>query len=388
LRVAFLIVRKDLRERLRDRSALLIAIVAPLALAFALSLTIPDFSPGSLSFNLGLVDLDQGVASQGFKTGVVTPAELRGFVRFQEASSLAKGRSLARTGAVDAAIVLPSGLSLSTIGGRPARIQVIGNVDRPIGTLVARSLADTYASYVRTIQVASVAIGANRKETSRIATRVATSPPPAVISDNSTARKELGPKTYYPAAMAVFFLFFAVQYGISSLLDERRDGTLARMLVAPISRRSIVAGKALTSVALGVVSMTVLALATHFALGAHWGDPVGVGLLIVCAVLAATAVTALVTTLAKTSEQANAWLSIVAIVLGMLGGSFFPVAQAGGLLDKLSQATPHRWFLSGLQELFGGGSASAVMEPALVLVSIAAVCGSLALVRVRKLIEP
>ena len=65
--------------------------------------------------------------------------------------------------------------------------------------------------------------------------------------------------------MAVFFLFFTVQFGVSSILDERRDGTLARMLVAPIRRGAVLGGKLLTSVALGAVSMVVLAVATHFA---------------------------------------------------------------------------------------------------------------------------
>jgi ABC-2 type transport system permease protein len=113
-----------------------------------------------------------------------------------------------------------------------------------------------------------------------------------------------------------------------------------------------------------------------------------VGGLIVCAVLAATAVTALVTTLAKTSEQANAWLSIVSVVLGMLGGSFFPVAQAGGVLATLSKFTPHAWFLSGLQDLSSGGTLNVIVEPALVLLAITGVCGAVALVRIRRLIEP
>ena len=53
--------------------------------------------------------------------------------------------------------------------------------------------------------------------------------------------------------MAVFFLFFTVQFGVASILDERRDGTLARMLAAPIRRSSVLGGKLLTSLVLGIV---------------------------------------------------------------------------------------------------------------------------------------
>ena len=73
--------------------------------------------------------------------------------------------------------------------------------------------------------------------------------------------------------MAVFFLFFTVQLGVSSLLDERRDGTLARMLVAPVRHGSILVGKLLTSLVLGVVSMVVLAVATHLRARRALGQP-------------------------------------------------------------------------------------------------------------------
>ena len=146
-------------------------------------------------------------------------------------------------------------------------------------------------------------------------------------------------------------------------------------------------GKLLTSLVLGVVSMVVLAVATHLALGAHWGDPLGVALLIVAGVLAATAVMALVATLARTPDQAQAWGSMAALVLGMLGGSFFPIAQAGGALAALSLVSPHAWFLRGLQELSGGAGASAALGPAAAILAFAALAGGLAALRVKRLVR-
>jgi ABC-2 type transport system permease protein len=380
---ALLITAKDLRQRLRDRSAILVAVVAPLALAFALGVTISGFSAGSRTFQIGLVDLDHGPAASGFtRAANGTPVQL------QAEATTAQARRLVKSGKLDAAVVLPRGTSAATLGGAPVRVDVIGDPNNSIGTLVARAFADSYASYVRTVAVTSRALGSSRAATVTVAGEVAAAKSPISLGDVSTTQKNLDPKTYYAAAMAVFFLFFAVQFGISSLLNERADGTLARMLAAPIPRRSILGGKVMTSLALGLTSMVVLALTTRFALGAHWGNPLGVGALIVCAVLAATAVTALVTTLAKTAEQANAFLSIVSVVLGMLGGSFFPVAQAGGVLATLSKLTPHAWFLSGLQDLSSGGALSVIVEPALILLAIAVACGALALMRIRRLIEP
>jgi ABC-2 type transport system permease protein len=382
---ALLITAKDLRQRLRDRSAYLVAVVAPLALAFALGATIPGFSAGNSVFDIGIVNLDHGSAANGLYAAAAASG---GSLKLRDTATPVEGRRLVKSGKLDGAIVLPRGLSAAFVGGPSVQIDALGNPKNPIGALVAQSMASSFASYARTVQLASRALHATSATIVQIAARATSSPPPISISDTSTTKKNLDPKTYYAAAMAVFFLFFAVQFGISSLLSERADGTLARLLAAPIPRRSILAGKAMTSIALGLTSMTVLAITTHFALGAHWGKPLGVAALIVCAVLAATAVTALVTTLAKTSEQANAYLPIVSVVLGLLGGSFFPVAQAGGALALLSKATPHAWFLSGLQDLSSGGAVSVIVEPSIVLLGMTAVCGAIALFRVRKLIEP
>ena len=206
-----------------------------------------------------------------------------------------------------------------------------------------------------------------------------------MLANVSTASRQLDIGTFYAAGMAVFFLFFTVQFGVSSILDERREGTLARMLAAPIRRGSVLVGKLLTSVVLGVVSMSVLALATHFLLDAQWGDPLGVLLLIVAGVIAATSVMALIATYARTADQAQSWQTMAALVLGMLGGTFFPVAQAGGVIASVSLATPQAWFLRGVQDLGGGQGAGAVAGPVLAMLAFAAVMTLLALPRVGRL---
>jgi mono/diheme cytochrome c family protein len=45
----------------------------------------------------------------------------------------------------------------------------------------------------------------------------------------------------------------------------------------------------------------------------------------------------------------------------LLGGSFFPLSQAGGPAAIVSLASPHAWFLRGLGELAGGGGPATVL---------------------------
>ena len=258
---------------------------------------------------------------------------------------------------------------------------MLGSVDSTIGTQVAQSVAQSYADRIDTIRVATAAVRPKPINAVQAAALA-----PIAVADVSTKNRQLDAGTFYGAGMAVFFLFFTVQFGISSLFDERRDGTLQRMLAAPIRHSAILTGKLITSLVLGFVSMTVLAVATSFLLSADWGNALGVAILIVAGVLAATAVMTLVATFAHNSEQAQSWQAMVALVFGMLGGTFFPVAQAGGLLAALSLATPQAWFLRGLDDLTGGAGAHAVLGPVAAILVFALVTGSLAVMRIGRLV--
>ena len=381
MRAVLVILGKDLRQRLRDRSALLVAIVVPLVLASIFGLIFHNAIGGRVSFSFGLVDQDHGPAAQAFASALL-PLERDHLLTLTREPTLAAGRRAADQSKVSATFVLPSGFSAAIGSGRPATLKVLGSVDASIGAEVAQSIARSYADQIDTARTVVAAAGGTRIDRAAFAAL----PMPISIADLSTKSRQLDAGTFYAAGMAVFFLFFTVQFGISSILEERRDGTLARMLVAPIHRSTVLVGKLLTSLVLGFVSMIVLALATHFLLSAHWGNVLGVVILVAAGVLAATAVMALVATLARTPDQAQSWQAMVALVLGMLGGTFFPVAQAGGLLAALSLATPQAWFLRGIENMTGGAGASAVLGPAAAILIFAVITGSLAFVRQGRLI--
>jgi ABC-2 type transport system permease protein len=288
--------------------------------------------------------------------------------------------------------VIPQGFSGSAQSDGPAAMQVIGNADSPISTEVARSIALGFAADLNRIRLSAATVahaGSIRPSPAQLAAigaRAANASAPLVVRDFSASTKELDQKSFFAAGMAVFFLFFTVQFGVTSLLEERQNGTLARLVAAPITRTSILAGKILTSVLLGAISMTVLVVATSLLFGASWGNPLGVAVLILAAILAATGIMALVATLAKDAEQAGNWQSIVAVVLGLLGGTFFPVSQAPGILSKLTFAAPQAWFLRGLGDLRGGGI-GAVWLPAGAMIAFALVASAVAMARLRGLAE-
>ena len=96
-------------------------------------------------------------------------------------------------------------------------------------------------------------------------------------------------------SLSVFFLFFTVQFGILSLIEEREAGTLDRILMAPIAKSAVLIGKMMSSLVVGVLSMVVLVVRDHArSVGAEWGDPLAVGVMIGAGVAVAIALAALV----------------------------------------------------------------------------------------------
>ena len=391
MRAAWLICRKDLKARLRDRSAILIGIVVPLGLAFIFNSIFSGISGGSDVISLGVVNADHGAVSQQFTRAVLPAVGRSGLIAIHPEATVEQARALAAKGTLFAVIVIPAGFSARVQAGQPASMQVIGNVDAPVSTEVARSIAESFTADLNRIRlsVATVAAGNPRVTPAQIqalATQAAAAAAPVAVSDVSAQTKELNQKSFFAAGMAVFFLFFTVQFGVTSLLEERNDGTLARLLAAPISRASILGAKLLTSFLLGAISMTVLVVATTLLFGATWGNPLGVAVLVVAAILAATGIMALIAAVARNAEQAANWQSVVAVILGLLGGTFFQVSQAPGVLSRLTFIAPQAWFLRGLGDL-RGGSISVVWVPALAMLGFAAVAGGLAMTRLRRMGE-
>ena len=65
MRAARLIAAKDLRLRIRDRSALIVGVVAPLGLAFIFNLILGDIVDGSFVPTLAVVSEDPGDVAEG-----------------------------------------------------------------------------------------------------------------------------------------------------------------------------------------------------------------------------------------------------------------------------------------------------------------------------------
>jgi ABC-2 type transport system permease protein len=365
---AVTILLKDLRLRLRDRSVLLFGVVVPLGLTVLFSGIFPDLD--ELEVVAAVVDEDGGELAAAFEQELLPTLVEDGLVVLRDAADRDALERAMEAGDLDAGWVIPAGFTDAVRSGTAAEIEVLVNPDRVLSAEVARGVAGSYATRLSAVSlaVATTTVGGGAELTpaqlAQVTEQAATAAPAVTLTARRTEDRQLDGISYLAAGMAAFFVFFTVQYGVTGMLEERKQGTMPRLLAAPIPPWSTQVGKALGAAVLGLLSLSVLAAASALVLGADWGPPGGVALLIVALVVAAVGLMGLVGSFARTAEQAGNAQSIVAIVLGMTGGVFFPIPSESVLLRIVSTASPHAWFLRGLGDATAAGDWTAAVPAA------------------------
>jgi len=372
-------------------------VVAPLGLAVIFS----QLLAGTAQFGARYVvaDMDGGALARALRTDVLGSLAANGAFTVTDVPTEAAARAAVEDGTADAAFLVPPGFTMAISAGQAGTLEVVGARDAGLATEVARSLAERFGDGVVAVQLslatatqlamAGAPPGATPDPAvaGRVTAAASGAAPPVTLVDSTADLRQLSMATYFSASMAVLFLFFSAQTGLLSLFEERRRGTLGRILAGPIRPWTVLAGKTLGSFAQGVLAMTVLVVATSVLIGAAWGPPLGVALVVVAAIVAAIGVSALVISFTSTVEAAGSASSAVAITLGILGGTFSPSAQAPELLARLSLLTPHGWFLRGLGDMQGGGTVADALPAVAVLLLMGLLTGGVGMLRARSLVR-
>ena len=378
-----LIAGKDLRLRVRDRSAFIVGLIVPFGLAFIFSLILGDADEGPVDLNFGFVDLDGSSVAAQF-ADALAGIEDDGLIDLAIISDEASARAQLDAGDIGAAFVIPSGFGDAVEAGAGATVEVIGDVNSPTTSAVANSIARSFAASIEGVRLAAATAAETGGDVGAVVAQVQSAQPAVALQGSEAANRRLDLTTFFVAGMAVFFLFFTVQFGVTSLLDEQREGTMSRLKAAPIGQWAVVGAKGLVSLVLGIVSMAVLIGASTVLLGAEWGHPGGVALLVVSGVISAIGIMAVVAAFARTPEGAGNLQAVIAVGLGMLGGVFFPAPLGDGILANLSLLTPHRWFMTGLGDLAGGGGVAVVLPSVAALLAFGIVTGGIASIGLRR----
>jgi ABC-2 type transport system permease protein len=380
------IAGKDLRLRLRDRSALILGFVAPLVIAALMSFAFR--ATETFHTTVGVVDTDRGELAQAFDRMLASP-ELSGMLTVRQVASQEQARQQVDDGTLGAAFVLPDGFTAAAHGGAAVPVTVLASVNRTVDAQVCRSLAESFTAQLnadRLSVAAALAAGAPPQRAAQLAAASAALRLPEQIRPTPAGSRPLATINYYGPAMGIFFMLFAIGFGARGWFAEQQAGTLDRIAAAPVRPAAVLAGKSLSTFCYGVASLTTMAVVTSVAFHADWGPPLGVAALIGAMGVALVALTALVTAGARTERQADGLASVITFALVLLGGNFVFLAVAPALLRRLALLTPNGWALRGFTDLATGAGAGAAGVPVLAILAFAAAAAGLAAALSRRVV--
>ncbi len=400
---------KDLKLMFRDRAALTFMLLAPFLLTIGMGFVTGRFSGNSSGLsNIPVIIVNQDKEQLGNALAdVFSSKDLADLMEPTASSDPEAARQQIDDNKASAAVIIPAGFTRSIIPvegtmfdqnavqPEPVKIEVYANPSSPTSAGVVKAIVDEFISRVeegRTSGMTSIvqlmtsgllnpqntesearSLFQNVDQTESTAITLKT-------NKEGANAVEFDLLAYFAPGMALMFLMYTVSYGGRSILAERAQGTLPRLIISPTYTAQVLGGKVLGIFFTGVAQVGILILASSVFFQVQWGDALGIIVLILAAVFGASGWGMLITAMAKTPAQVGSTGSAIMLIFGILGGSFINLEQLPPLIQTFSKITPNAWGLDGFTTLALGGTLKNLAEPLTALFIMGAVLFGIAVV--------
>ena len=178
-------------------------------------------------------------------------------------------------------------------------------------------------------------------------------------------------------AWAIFAMFFIIIPLTGSMIKEREEGSLARLMSMPVSYIHLLLAKVTVYFFVCLVQSFLMVFSGIFILPLFHIPMLVVGnhiialtLMTIATALAALGYGLLVGTIANTHQQAAAFGAVSIIILAAIGGVWVPVYLMPNVMRHVAMISPLNWGMTGFYNIFlRQGGLITIMIPALKLVA-------------------
>ena len=354
----FYLALLEVKRFLADRGDVATSIALPIAL---FSLMLGVFGGGA-SFNgtAHVANLDNGAVSSELieRLSRVDGVSVKRYTEAELNDALDRS-------AVLSGFVIPEGFSANMESGAPSVITVRrrgsgGDEGQIIGSILQGIAQDLAAEYELRNAIAALVSDTVPSDgitaTAQALAAEAREAPPVSVVTESLAEEEADVLDRLLPGIVVMFLLFSVTIGAQTLIEDRRIGTLERLVTTRLSLEQLFIGKFLAGLSRGMLQVMVL-MGLAFLVFRIAGPLVFLQSMVLAIVVAASA-SALgltIATLARSQEQAT-WSSVFfTMFMTIFGGTFFPVPDAG-VLGILSRFTLNKYAINAFEGILNGTS--------------------------------
>jgi ABC-2 type transport system permease protein len=366
----FAIVRTAILALLRDRGALALNFILPLAFFSIFALVFGGRRDVTPRVKVLVVDEDGSRFSQGVVHGLEQAGSLQVRIRPEPVNGSEQPEYTAATAGVDVkngnapvAIIIPRGLGDGPVSSSAP--------DAHRGTIhLLEDASDSVASLMvsGTLQVVTMtAILQDRSEHlsdgpgnvqpaigGHTATSAFANQGIAITATRVVGEKKSNPLiSFYAAGIGVLFLLFTTSGASGALIEEAENGTLDRVLSSHVTMTSLMLGKLAFNSVLAFAQLVLMFLWGWAVFGLDlWTHIPGFMVMGLTTAVSVAAFGLLLASVCRTRAQLGALSTLLVLAMSSVGGSMFPRYLMPAGMQKAGLLTINAWAIDGFTKVF------------------------------------
>jgi len=364
------ITYKDLKEFERNRIGLVASIMMPIMLIAMFGYMFPSSSNVVHDVEVGIVNLDNGIYGKQLSDTIHLALSNSTAFKLVNVTALDDARNMMFAGTVKGAIVIPENLTQSLLSMNRAKIIILTN---PAETSLSTAIAEGFNALINVVS--------RQFSYSLIARNMPGASPDFILEPIQSDVQSIvtGGGSYFDFVAPGFIGMGVMMSGLTAvgvaIAREREIGTLDGLLMAPISRTSIILGKTLAQTIRNLIQGTFIIALAIFLFGVHIrGNPLLIAAILILGTLSFLGLGILATSIAREQESAHFILGFLQFPMMFLSGILFPVEQMPVPLQVVSKVLPLTYAIDALRKVMILGSGiDAILLPLIILVAIAIV---------------
>jgi ABC-type multidrug transport system permease subunit len=379
-----LIIKNDMKRRLRAPLATILFLVIPFAMTALIGMI---FDPGSggetklPAIKVLLVDNDKNLASKFF-IGAFEQKQMKDMFQSTLVSE-AEGEKMMKKGKASAMLIIPEHFSENLADQKPSRLEVVKNPAEEFLPIVVEEFADTMAigfsglaqvfadelkiikmvgnSSLEKIQFAELTPFLEMSRIKIMALKKYLSPLLIGLKTSSIAKPGQAAKpngfnifAFILPGMLIMFLLFSIEAAMREIQNERADGKIRRMMFSPLTTRELILARIFSGWLLGLLICSLAMALGALIFRIEWGNYFWLFLLVAAACFWGAAFFGMLNAFFKNKNQAGAFASPIILVSAAFGGSMLPLEAMPQGMRWLAKFTVNNWFITGCRQIVAG----------------------------------
>ena len=352
---SFRIAWKDIVELYRNKFGLVLLIVMPIFMMGMVGFIYPSNTNSGNNLPVAVVNLDGGnnnstLASQAFISVLQQINGKTSMFKLTTLSSEAALKDSIQSGDLEGGIIIPSNFSASILGGKQGTVMIMTDTSNPQVSATIQTLLSAVFNEMST--------GMAQQKVMALDPSVGSDGALAIVQPLKVVTQGIvpGSSNYFefvaPGIMAMTVMM-SVMTGLPGAISQEKEvGTMDGMMVAPISRLSIILGKTLAQTARGLLQGVILMILAVSLFGVTiQGNILLVFGLMLLGVFSFVGLGIVLTSITSDQQTATMLMTTIMFPMMFLSGVFFPIQQMPWYMQDISKMLPLSYATDALRKV-------------------------------------